>query len=583
MICKIGIALAGMRAIAAALLALAAVVPAAAVAQVVTGTVRDETGAPVHGALVRLVDDRGGHAGGVLTNTLGHFRIQAPAPGTWRLNAQRIGMATVATAAFELADGATETRNVELRSSPIELEGVVAWGRQQCDMRPGEGTALWALWDEARKAFEVVAHTRDAELYRFRTRRYERELEPGSAVVLSDRSRSRVGYSSGSPFVALPAEDLLRDGFVQPERDGSVMFYLPDVDVLLSDGFQEAHCFRLVRGPDDATVGIGITPAGRRDGLRGTLWLDRATHEVRRLDFALSERSLRSRGMPAADGALDFEALPSGAWLVRRWSVRMPLMVDRVVRWGGGTRSEWVVHRIREEGGEVTEVGGSMAGEAFRRSETAALTGRVYDEDVGSPLPGAVVRIEGTEHSVRSDDDGRFSIPDLPAGRYAVTFRHPTLDRYGLAAEPVTLDLVPGDAAPLDLVVERGFREARLRERCAAVDPEAAGHGEAGVIVGEARDARSGEPLRNALVQVYWDTFARDVAFWRYRDGLVLRTGGDGSFLACGVPVDRAVRIEVEGAARSAGGRETVVRLQELGLPYTFVTIRTTPARAPRP
>jgi hypothetical protein len=571
-----------MRAIAAALLVLAAGVPAAAVAQVVTGTVRDETGAPVHGALVRLVDDRGGHAGGVLTNTLGHFRIQAPAPGTWRLSAQRIGMATVATAAFELADGATETRNVELRSSPIELEGVVAWGRQQCDMRPGEGTALWALWDEARKAFEVVAHTRDAELYRFRTRRYERELEPGSDVVLSDRSRSRVGYSSGSPFVALPAEDLLRDGFVQPERDGSVMFYLPDVDVLLSDGFQEAHCFRLVRGPDDATVGIGITPAGRRDGLRGTLWLDRATHEVRRLDFALSERSLRSRGMPAADGALDFEALPSGAWLVRRWSVRMPLMVDRVVRWGGGTRSEWAVHRIREEGGEVTEVGGT-AGEVFRRSETATLTGRVYDEEAGSPLAGAVVRVEGTDHTARADDDGRFTIPDLHAGRYAVTFRHPTIGRYGIESAPVHVDARPGDPLTADLVVERGFREARLRERCAGVDPETAGAPEAGIVVGEVRNARTGEPLRNALLQVYWDTFAVDVAFWRYRDGLALRTDRDGAFVACGVPLDRAVRIEVEGAARDAVGRETVVRLQELGRSYTFITIRSNPARAPQP
>jgi hypothetical protein len=561
----------------AALCALAFLIPMDAATQVVTGAVTDESGAPVRGALIRLVDDAGEARAGVLTNEVGRYRLRAPGPGTYRLTAQRIGLTSVSTGSFALAAHGAHEESFELRSAPIALDGIVAWGTQRCDLRAGEGTALLALWEEARKAFEVVAHTRDESLFRLQVRRYERELDPDTDVVLTEQGRTRVGYWSGSPFVAVDSEWLVEEGFVQPERDGSVVFYLPDVDVLLSDVFHEAHCFRLVRGPDDGTVGIGIEPDSRREGVRGTLWLDRTSHEVRRLDYSLSHRSTRARGMPPAVGSMEFEGLPSGAWIVRRWNVRMPLMAERVTHWSGGARSQLVVHRIREEGGEVREIA-SVNGEAISRAETATLAGRIHDEEAGAPLAGAMVRLAGTDHSATTDEQGRFALPDLPTGAYTVTFDHPTLARYQVTPEPTTVALSAGRTEAIDLVLRRDFRLAQLRQRCASADPDAAARApDAGIIVGVVRNARTGEPLRGATVRVLWTRYAFDAGVWEHRDGVEVRTDSGGAFLVCGVATDRPARIEVDGAARAADGREHIVRLDELPAPYTFVSIRSYP------
>lgn len=345
----------GVLAAAMAVVALVLMAPAVGSAQTVTGRVTDDDGAPVRGALVRLLDDEGSARAGVLSNEEGWYVLRAPAAGPYRLSAQRIGLASAVTEVLELEAGGSYQRSFELRAAPIALEGIVATGRQRCDLRVGEGTVLLRLWDEARKAFEVVAHTRDASLVRLRMRRYERELDPESGVVLDGRERARVGYWSGSPFVALDPETLLKEGFVQPEADGSVAFYLPDVDVLLSDVFHDAHCFRLV--PEDGgVVGIAIEPDRGREGIHGTLWLDRTTQELRRLDYSLTHRTLRARGTPPATGTIEFEGLESGAWIVRRWTIRMPLMAERVVSGQGRSQSRMEVHRIREEGGEVFEV-----------------------------------------------------------------------------------------------------------------------------------------------------------------------------------------------------------------------------------
>jgi hypothetical protein len=550
--------------------------PARSHGQTVIGDVADEAGAAIRGVFVRLLDEQGVPRSGILSNQDGRFVIRAPASGSYRLVAERIGLATVTTEMFELGLDSPHRISIRLKPSAIPLDGIVASERPRCDLRSGEGSALFALWQEARKAFRVVAHARDAQLFRLHVRRYEREVDPESDVVLLERAGTRVGYWSGSPFRALDAERLLIDGFVQPSDDGSVMYYLPDVDVLLSDAFQAVHCFQLMAGPDQETIGIAIEPQGRRDGLHGRLWLDRRTHEVRRLDFSLDRRGLRVRGTPAATGWIDFEGLPSGGWIVRRWEIAMPLMGTRTVRWGGEGVARPVVVRIRKEGAEATDVV-TATDEVVTGVGMGALRGRVFDEESDSPLSGATVRLEGTDHAARSDEHGRFAIQDVPSGRYSATFDHPSLARFGLSFESTVIDVL--GVTPLDLVVRPGFREARLRERCSSLDPDGAAARDAGIIVGEVRNARTGEPLRGVEVQVYWDRYAIDVGIWRYRDGVSVRTEHDGSFIACGLATDRPVRIVIEGSARAAHGQEHAVNFAESGSSYTHVSIRANPAR----
>jgi hypothetical protein len=560
---------------AAGACAFALIGPAGSHAQTVVGDVADDAGAPLSGVLVRLLDEQGVRRGGTLSNQEGRFIIRAPASGSYRLIAERIGLSSSSTAIFQLAVDTPHRISIRLEPSAIQLDGIVATERPRCDLRAGEGSVLIALWEEAKKAFRVAAHTRDEQLHRLHVRRYEREVDPESGVVLMERGRTRVSYWSGSPFVALDADRLLTDGFVQPAADGTVTYYLPDVDVLLSDDFQAAHCFQLVLGPDPEIIGIAITPQRRRDGLHGRLWLDRQTHEVRRLDVSLDQRALRVRGTPPALGWIDFEALPSGGWLVRRWEIEMPLMGSATVSWRGEGMARPAVVRIRKEGAEVTNVL-STTDQVAAPSGTGILDGQVYDEESGSPLSGARVRLEGTRHSATSDHLGRFSIQDVAAGSYRVTFDHPSLSRYRLSFEPTVVD-VQGARTTFDLRVHPGFREANLRERCSSIDPEGAAAPDAGIIVGEVRNARTGEPFRGAQLRVVWERYAIDIGVWRYREGVVTRTGRDGSFIVCGVATDRPVRFVIEGS--TTHGREHVVNFEELGSLYTHVLIRVNPSQ----
>ena len=56
--------------------------------------------------------------------------------------------------------------------------------------------------------------------------------------------------------------------------------------MLLSDTFQESHCFHAVAGKN-GQVGLGFVPAAApvRVDVWGTLWLDRETSELRSIGF----------------------------------------------------------------------------------------------------------------------------------------------------------------------------------------------------------------------------------------------------------------------------------------------------------
>ena len=88
------------------------------------------------------------------------------------------------------------------------------------------------------------------------------------------------------------------------DRSGAT-FYAPDAAALLADGFLDAHCLR-TRLPAGSTspalVGVAFEPHGtsHHSDIRGTLWLDRATHELRTLEFTYTAlpATLSSAGRP---------------------------------------------------------------------------------------------------------------------------------------------------------------------------------------------------------------------------------------------------------------------------------------------
>ncbi len=60
-----------------------------------------------------------------------------------------------------------------------------------------------------------------------------------------------------------------------------------------------------------------------------------------------------------------------------------------------------------------------LAGTAAAQSATGTLAGRVSDAQ-GTAVPGATIRLDGTLQATATDADGRFTLPEVAAGRYTV-------------------------------------------------------------------------------------------------------------------------------------------------------------------
>lgn len=337
----------------AALLALAA--PARG--QVVVGVVEEaETGAPIPGAFVLLEDESGEPRARALSGPAGGFRVGAPGPGTWRLRLERIGYAGAASSPLRLEAG--EVREVRFRvaARPVRLREIPVEERARCDLLPAEGVALQEVWDEARKALSATAWTGQQPYFRFdvvmHTRRLDARGRPVGEPVLEEAR-----FYGRHPFRSIPARDLVLGGFVQ-EPPGHVAYYAPDADVLLSAPFVRRHCFRLARGANGQAGLLGLEfralPESRLPDIEGVMWIDPSSAELRSLEF----RYVNLAG-PAAEeelgGRVEFDRLPSGAWIVRRWWIRTP-----VIEWVEGRRSR-EPDRLRmvaidEGGGQVVAV-----------------------------------------------------------------------------------------------------------------------------------------------------------------------------------------------------------------------------------
>ncbi|MGD2124188.1 MAG: carboxypeptidase-like regulatory domain-containing protein, partial [Gemmatimonadota bacterium] len=256
-------------------------------AQIAQGQLLDvETGEPVEGALVLLLDEDGEEAGGYLTNDAGRFIIRAPTAGTYTLQAERIGYETILSDPFQLRQAERFGIRLEAKKTAIELEGIRVEGSQRCLVRPGEGLLVASVWEEARKALTVQDWTEREGSFRFQMVTHERELEwPGEAVQ-SETREVKSGVSQ-SPIRSLPAEDLLTEGFVRPSSDDGYDYFGPDASVLLSDLFLDTHCFSLSTDPDrPGEIGLSFEPVerNRMPDIAGTMWLDSETAGLRVLE-----------------------------------------------------------------------------------------------------------------------------------------------------------------------------------------------------------------------------------------------------------------------------------------------------------
>lgn len=526
--------------------------------------VLDVDSSPVEGMFMALVDsETGERKGGALTDASGLFMIRVSAAGTFRLRGERIGLRTVASGPHTLAPGSDPFLELATAPEAVALEGLNVEGEERCRVDPEVGSATAQVWEEVRKALDVVAWSSEAGLYQYNFSRFERELDEDGRRVRSEYEQSFTGWSK-NPYVSVPPEQLALTGFATGPS-GPRTFYAPDANALLSDEFLAGHCFRLEREETDAgsRLGLAFEPVDRTGGvdIEGVLWLDEATGLLDRVDFRYLDfdPEVRSRRI---GGTVEFRPLESGAWIVPRWVLRLPLIGIRSRPGSSGT--EHVLIGIREEGGEVARVldaedaRGSRADRARGR-----ISGMVFDSTAGVALADAHVYASGTSYAATTDADGSFEIMGLRPGEYTLGVTHSRLDSLGLRVRPRHVLVRSGATSRVELAVP-GLTSAFAEELC----PPNTRSDTTAVLVGVVRDRTSGVPLSGATVKVS----ARSWTFRNASGGAMVRqnttwqetdAGVGGHFAFCQVPSDEYLLLDANHLGREA--RPDSVRIRRTG------------------
>ena len=97
-------------------------------------------------------------------------------------------------------------------------------------------------------------------------------------------------------------------------------------------------------------MGLAFEPVRDTDqpDIEGTLWLDRETAALQFLEFGYTWAEYQeARGV--ARGRVEFEGLPNGAWIVRKFWIRMPRLAQDLSRAREGRTGVYVAG-IREAG-----------------------------------------------------------------------------------------------------------------------------------------------------------------------------------------------------------------------------------------
>ena len=143
---------------------------------------------------------------------------------------------------------------------------------------------------------------------------------------------------------------------------------------------------------------------------------------------------------------MDFRRLPSGAWIVPEWWIRMPAVAQSFDETGfrrlsvsGFHLTGGVVLAIREAGGR--SLGGSVP--------TGGVEGVVLDS-LGMFRRGLTVGVVGSPQRVFTNAEGRYSITGLNPGRYQIQIDDAELARYGFSPDPVVRDVIRGEMSTLD-------------------------------------------------------------------------------------------------------------------------------------
>jgi len=543
----------------------------------------EQSGQPLAGAIVEALDTANAVASQGVLSSDGRRLLPLGASGSYRVRVRRIGYLpfvgpVIRVGGAEIMDAVLRAPDRRVVLSTIDVRAV---NRRRCARDAFADPAFGALWEEVRKALTTTMLSRDDAPLVLEARAFRRVLDESRSVTEELVGLPRT-TGAVRPYVALSAEQLARNGYVQARPDGTE-FFAPDEQVLLSDAFIADHCFEIARGTDatEGLFGLRFVPVERRNAndISGTLWVDSASAELRYLDFWYEYSGIprQAHGEDRTGGQVVFERLASGAWIVSAWRLRMPrVRKDRAGLVGSlGTYSS---------SGGYEEVGGVIKPRIADTMPPAAvliayrdllvpsrITGSVYDSLAKRPLAGAEVwlipieppdvlaaglapaggRLAVTPVVDTTDATGRFELAAIPSGTYRLAFEHPALDTLGVTLTRYDVRLRPGATVVGELAVPS---LNTIAAGC-ALPPGRSAAAHDGVVMGFVSSAADQRPLGNAVVRLSWSELARShvSAHMAQRYSVETRTDSAGFYRLCGVPDSTIATVQAAGPNSSTG------------------------------
>ena len=533
-----------MRRIVALVALLTIVTASAARAQLLRGIVRDSTmGNALAGVVVQVIDSAGRAGARTISDPDGRFALPL-ASASARLRAMRIGYRP-----SEISLPADRVGPVDIRMGhlPPMLDVVRVSDSELCPGSPERGAAF-EIWQQARTGLLATVVARDLNPADASTITYTTTLSPNDLRVRR-QTKNTVSGRTTRPFVASAAPSFFARMGYMLENGPTRIFNAPDADVLIDESFAATHCFRLRRA-DNAhagQVGLAFTPVGGRDTLvdvDGVIWVDARTPQLRSLDFTYT--SLEPAAMDAdAGGHIEFQTMKNGVSFIDRWNLRL----------AGLQQPMGAVHRNMQPGvklrrtdltelrvGELVDAGGVVLRASWPdgtrwEAPKSAVNGVVVGKGNGQPVAGAVVTLNGTPDTVRTDSTGHFRIETLP-GKYLLEATDTTL---GMFVKPrnqsTAVDIRLGAEVSARLEVEPIERVVGGICRGQPMPPGS------GLIVGVI-GVNGGDLPGDAFVEA---TF-QQISSTEYSVGSKQTISPDdrGRFVVCGTPRDRKVQLSLK-------------------------------------
>lgn len=534
-------------------------------AQTVRGVVIDQLDRPLAGVVMQLVDSSSRVTIQALTNERGEYRLTGPAAGRYTVRSIRIGFRPT-TRPVSLRTSAEVMLNLAMTSNPVILEPVRSTGQTSCRVLGLDSTAAtFAAWEQVRAALTATDITASGRELSSTTLSYDRR-QTLTGVTIGQTGHVSTG-AVAQPWHSVSADSLRKIGYVVMDADGETrVFHGPDVGVLVSRPFAEDHCFHLVGSADSARIGVAFEPTsqrGDRPEIRGVVWLDRSTAELRDMEWQYVNIA-RNVDETATGGAMHFARLASGAWVIARWHIRMPLVEMAVT----GRESTVRFRGEKITGGELLAAV-SSAGDTLFRSAPVTLRGFAFDSLTRTAMSGALVGIDGSKRAVVTDSSGSFEFRDVTPGAYRLITQHEALEAIGVSSQATTALVTSGEE--FVNVAVPSF-ETIWRLTCESNPPA----GDTALVYGTVRGLGRPRPIAGAAVIATWVdievTGKRNFSTKRWHlDG---HTDSTGSYVLCGVPTQTGLRMRAVSDSGESGlidllplGRQLVQR-QDLTLSY---------------